>query len=307
MACMSTPTPPSQAPLSPSRTVGWRGIALCIGCFPAVLVLEYIATRAFPHLASTLAKASGGLVSLTLCFYVVLLVMEALVVGGWLRLRPSDVGLVASRLRGGIAVYAIVWLCYQGIFALLALAGPGRITLAIFWLQPTLYPAIVVTFLTYSVGVALGEEILFRGFLVPQTWQRLSAQLRPRARLLITLGISQAIFALIHIPSLLSEGDTVAGVFGRLVLVFLAGVLLALVWLQTGNLFIAVTMHGLEDGAIPLVHQTVMGDTSYLALVVMLLIIVLWPLLTRRSGLRAILTAESSIAVPARPTPSCAG
>jgi hypothetical protein len=75
-------------------------------------------------------------------------------------------------------------------------------------------------------------------------------------------------------------------------------VLLALVWLQTGNLFIAVAVHSLEDAALPLVHQTVLGDTSLLALVVMLLIVIFWPLLTRRSGLKALLAPRKPVEPP---------
>jgi membrane protease YdiL (CAAX protease family) len=267
--------------------------------FLLVILLTGLVFSAFPHLATSLSQTTGGLVSNVLCTSVILLGCEALLLGVIFRLRASDVGLIWRRAYGGVAVYMAAWLCYQVIFTLLALVSPGHVSLEPYWRQPAQYPAIAGVFLTYSTGVALCEETLFRGFLVLQVWQRLSGRLDPWRRLAFTLAISQGIFAIVHVPAILTEGDMPGVALLRLGSIFLAGVLFALVWLKTGNLFIAVAVHGLADGAIPLIHQTAVNDSSYLAWGVVLVILVLWPMFAGHSGLVAALApVERGAGVP---------
>jgi membrane protease YdiL (CAAX protease family) len=301
---MSTPSSSrSYAPLSPARSVGWSGITLVVMGYVVLLALELALVGIFPDLGARLSRVAEGVITLPLGFSAVLLVVEALILFGWLHLHPRDVGLVRARVLGGIAVYLGVWIVYQGVFVALDALSHRPITLESFWSQPASYLAVLGVVLTYSLGIALSEEIVFRGFLVLQVWQTLCPRFRPWVGLVVTLGISQGIFMVIHIPAVLSEGQGPLGLVLRLAAIFVLGTLLALLFLQTQNLFIAVAVHGLADGAIPLVHQTVLQDTSWLALVAAIVLLLSWPVVTGYHGLRQgvgqNIEPESKTALPA--------
>jgi uncharacterized protein len=267
-------------PLSPSRTINWYSISLAVIAYLILVSIEFAILPMFPGLGTVF----------TLCFSMLLLMIEIVLFFGIFHMKPRDVGLVAPHIMEGIIVYLCVWICYQIVFAILGLVGQGQIIVASYWVQPQKYPTIFMTLLTYVLGIALTEEILFRGFLVPQIWQLLKHGQSPWGRLIKTLAISQTIFALIHIPSLLFQRADPIEILVRLCTIFIIGVLLALVWIQTQNLFIAVAVHALTDATIPLFHQTVLADTSWFVFITSIILLLLYSL--RQPGLRQSLTTS---------------
>ena len=61
------------------------------------------------------------------------------------------------------------------------------------------------------------------------------------------LLLSQAVFALLHVPVLLLRGLDGGGVAGTLVMLFVVGIVFALVYAATGNLWLAVGAHALGN------------------------------------------------------------
>lgn len=268
--------------------MGWRGVIGVSLLFLALVLGLFALEGRAPGLFITISRGSDGLLSLTLLFYVVVLAVMLLVMLGAQRLRAADIGLVRANIRGGALAYVVVWVGYQILLAILSIVTYGRPVLESAWSAPANYPAIAGGIITYVFGTALTEEIIFRGYLLPQCWLALPSTprtRRPWARLALALLISQGIFALVHIPVTVLQGAGVAGLLFQLLSLFVLGVLLALVYLQTRNLFVVVAIHGLSDWAMPLFHQPVLGDLSLLAFVALVAVLLLWPVITRRSGL----------------------
>ncbi|MGI8437877.1 MAG: CPBP family intramembrane glutamic endopeptidase [Chthoniobacterales bacterium] len=106
-------------------------------------------------------------------------------------------------------------------------------------------------FLGQVLGNALFEEIVFRGFLFQQVRSRLlRAGRRPTTALILGIGTSQAVFAAIHVPLRLKSGLALSALPAELPLLFILGVLLALVYWRTGNLFVSVgTTHAFKHAS----------------------------------------------------------
>lgn len=277
---------PAASPLRPSRAVGWRGVALISLLFLALLAGLFVLEWRAPYdLFRAISRLSGGALPLTFLFYMVTLAVMLLVMLGVQRLKASDIGLVRANIRGGVIAYLLIWVVYQILLAGLSLVSGGHIRLETMWSTPADYPLIAGRVITYVFGTALTEEIIFRGYLLPQCWLALRNTRRPWFRLGLALLVSQGIFALVHIPATLLQGASVGDLLIRLATLFALGVLLALVYLQTRNLFVVVAIHSLSDWPMPLFHQSVLGDLSLLSFVALVAVLLLWPIITRQSGL----------------------
>jgi membrane protease YdiL (CAAX protease family) len=98
--------------------------------------------------------------------------------------------------------------------------------------------------LAQLAATALVEETVFRGWLWPQLAARLSAHVVPRFASVLAAVMSQAAFALLHLPVLLS-GD--GAVVPSLLVLFATGLVFVGVYAATGNLWLAVAVHALGN------------------------------------------------------------
>jgi membrane protease YdiL (CAAX protease family) len=125
-------------------------------------------------------------------------------------------------------------------------------------------------------GNALYEEILFRAVLLDQ----LVLKLRDcQWGFLLALVGSQTIFAVLHVPNRLLQGYTFAGMAEGLGLLFLVGLLFALVYHRTGNLLIAVGVHAVNNAPTMLVATPLSGQ--FLVTVLPVGFVAAWPVLRR--------------------------
>lgn len=92
--------------------------------------------------------------------------------------------------------------------------------------------------------------------------------------MVLAVVMVQAIFATIHIPMLLVAGHGWAEVVAILPQLFIMGVALAIIYLATGNLLIAVGAHALADAymQIPRDASGFEDDFSYLYLALALVL-----------------------------------
>jgi membrane protease YdiL (CAAX protease family) len=274
----------SPSPLATSRIVGWPIIISIIVGYTVILVLFFGLIPGDP-----LYGATYGLISKTFCISAIFIGLECIIFFKWLGLRVQDVGLIRSRVIGGIIAYFSLWGLSQILFMVLGLIDQNTVTIASYWFNPSRYLAIIGIFLTYSIGIAVNEELLFRGFLVPQVWQ-LIKNTSPWKRLAITIGISQGLFTLMHLPSLFFNEFSPL----QLLSIFGIGILLTLLWLQTQNLFIAMAFHGLADGMIPLFKQSVIMDKSWLSWVYAGIFLIAYSLITRNANFRKSIQSQVS-------------
>jgi membrane protease YdiL (CAAX protease family) len=128
-------------------------------------------------------------------------------------------------------------------------------------------------------GNALYEEILFRAVLLDQLALKLQDR---RVGFPLALVGSQTGFALLHVPNRLLQGYTLPGMVEGLGLLFLMGLLFALVYHRTGNLLIAVGVHAVNNAPTMLVATPLSGQSLVTVLLVGL--VAAWPVLRRLWG-----------------------
>lgn len=230
-----------------------------------------------------LQRATGGLVTRTLVANLVLLALVLLIAVRLGRLRLVDVGLRWPQLGAGVVVTAAAWLLMQlaGLVAGLVAtggSGGGAVALDPDWAQRGVL-AMLGVLVGQLCGNALVEEVAWRGFVLPQAYGRLLTGAWWRAHagwtLVAALVVSQTAFALIHLPSRLASGLTGGDLLLDLLLPGLYGVVLALVYLRTGNLFVAIGLHALLNAPTLLFAG---GETpAMVMLAVVALVLIVWP------------------------------
>ncbi len=240
------------------------------------------------------ARSTHGCIQPTL---VVNLGLIVLLIGGVLGLGGR---LSPRRLFGSLRQVfpAILWTCalwgITQLIGVVVLSIQGGLTLDSSW---DLYGVswVLGGLLAQLAGNALLEEIAYRGFLLPQTHRRLSAIRRPALRIFAAVLISQAVFALIHIPNRMYTGLPLASYPMDLVRLLGLGALFAVIYLRTGNLLLAVGIHALLNRPTSLID---FPSSSTALLILTALLLVAWPWVSRRHGRKS--TSESFITVPPR-------
>jgi len=275
--------------VSSVQRTSWLAIALVlalVAAFNAVVNLVVFPSEAIlDGVFRPTARATLGLVRPTLLVNLVALVafVWAVMFRGF-GLEPLDVGLDRRDVARGIEITVLLWIAIQVVGAVEQLATTGTVGVAGAWTSGRAGRRIGV-FLAQAFGNALFEEVLYRGFLLTQVFLLLEGRMaNPRRRLATALVGSQVIFALFHLPNRLYQGFEPGAIPGNLALVFVSGVLFALVYYRTGNLFVAIGVHAL--GNAPL---AVVADTSFAAWLTnpaMVVLILAWRPIER--GLRVV-------------------
>jgi CAAX protease family protein len=233
----------------------------------------------FPsHILRRLEDPTIGLISSTLVANVCLLAIMI----GLFKLSDGfslyDLGLRWADMPVALGLTCLLWLGVNLLQVALALARQAPVAL-----NPDLLrlggPSALGNFIGQLFGNALFEEVMFRGFLFRQAYIRLqSLNLNVTWRVVGGAGISQVIFAAIHIPLRLSSGMALRDLPLELALLFALGFLLCLVYWRTDNLFVCVGIHALSNAPLLLVREQVDLSTSgAIAAAASLLIIAFWP------------------------------
>jgi hypothetical protein len=214
----------------------------------------------------------------TLVHLVMLAVVVAVPLWFVRELKPRHLGLDRRALPVGVAGILSLWVGLQLVGA--AVAGlSGSITFSRSW-QALGVAGWTKALVPELLGSALGEEVYYRGLLLAQGYlvAKRFANDR-RVALVASLVVVQAWFAAVHIPARLVQGTPLplpADILG----VFLLGVVFALVYLRTGNLFLAVGVHALTNDPAPLFVDPPLARAIVLGLTVLLLVV--WPHFRRR-------------------------
>jgi membrane protease YdiL (CAAX protease family) len=206
----------------------------------AIVNLVFFATDAFRPLAA----ATGGLVSGSLLINVLLLaLLVGIVILRHGRLRLYDIGVIPQHLPAGILFTLSFWGAAQLIHALGGLLHYGAIRVSPVW-EAFGLNFMIGQVLAQLIGNALFEEIAYRAFLFPQIYLKAEEQIRhPWRRLVTALALSQAAFALAHIPNRIYRGMTPEMIALDLGLLFAVGVCYTIIYWRTDNLFVVVGAH----------------------------------------------------------------
>lgn len=267
------------------RETSWPVIAAVILLAAGYPVLIWSNREFVLTVTQPIVNATGGFVQPTLLVYLPVLLV---VIGGvmlWAgRLRPRDLSLRRGDLRTGVVVTVGVWLLMQVVGVAVLIWTESPVELNGTWVTGGALAAIGAL-VAQLFGNALYEEVVFRSFLLNQFRHKLQRRLTtaPRWPVLVALVVSQAVFALIHVPNRLVGGGLTLGQLGpTLLLLFVWGTLLAVVYYRTGNLFVAIGIHAFMNTPTMLVGPPDAGILTAIALGVLLA--ALWPQFERFTG-----------------------
>lgn len=235
---------PSPVPLRHTRRTIIFAFLIAHLVLTIIVNLGLFAGNAFRPLASATGGVVTGSLVVNLFLLGVLVVVLILRIG---RLRPYDVGLIRRNVLPGAGAALLLWAAAQAIHLLVGWFNNGSIALHPDWTMVGA-GALVGLLLSQIIGNALFEEIAYRGFLFPQLYLQLQRRLRsPWARLFVALLVSQVLFALSHIPNRLYLGMSFSDLLLDQVMLLGWGVLYALLYLRTDNLFFVVGIHALGN------------------------------------------------------------
>lgn len=213
--------------------------------------------RWFPPLA-WLSSATRGMTDGTLVAGVILqLVLVLGILIGLGRLRPKELGLDLKLVWPAIQLTVLIWIACQVLHIAILLLMAKPIEVNPIWGAGS-WRLALSEWLGQLFGNCPFEEVLFRGFLLPQCLllaMHWLPQSRRRKHMAIALFLSQGYFALGHVIFNLHQPQ------GQLLLIaqFVFGLLFSAVYLRTGNLFLAIGVHALINNPAPLLSDPLPG------------------------------------------------
>lgn len=262
-----------------TRPTGWGTLLIFGGATAAYVAGSVVVFE--EGLLHPAVVATNGLVNETLlCSAAGLLVVVGGILLGVGKLGATDVGLCATKLPIGLAVTLALWVLTQLAELVIGLIHTGTVTLHHDW-AGTRASWVVGVLIGQLFGNAVFEEVAYRGFLWPQLYLKLGARRvgSQRVRFVAALVISQCFFALMHIPIRLHQGTVPGALPANLLATVFVGIFFCWIYLQTGNLFIAIGVHALINKPTPLLESALASQLVLFILVILMLL--LWPLLTR--------------------------
>lgn len=219
-----------------------------------------------------ITRATGGLMGATLQANLLNILLFCLIVFGWGKLRPMDVGLDWSKLKQGLALTALLWLAAQVIVLLINWINRD-IHLDPIWSERGI-TAVLGGLIGQLLGNALFEETEYRGFYLSQFYLKLKTQ-NEKWRLAWSVLAMLTLFILSHIPNRIFAGYTLADIPQDFVFLFINGLFFTIVYLVSGNLFLAVGIHALMNRPTMITEATFPAGIL-IGLLGLILIIVMW-------------------------------
>jgi membrane protease YdiL (CAAX protease family) len=265
-----------------TRAVSWGMLAIFVVGSSAFLVLV-LALEQTATLSALLGRSD---IPQNAFFFATQLLV---VVGGLLfsvaRLRPSDVGLVRCKLLQGVVTTILVWIVIQVTTVISEYVTADGPSLARSW-QSGRAASTLVWFLVMLLGAGLFEEIVNRGFLYPQMYLKFRGS--HIVRIAAALLVSQCLFAVAHIPAHILVRHMPARQIAMTVIAQgFAGVMLALLYLRTRNLWIGMGVHALVNAPTALFTARMPAETF------LMLLVIAWPWLVRNPRQRGFASVEA--------------
>jgi membrane protease YdiL (CAAX protease family) len=155
------------------------------------------------------------------------------------KLRFSDLGIFPTKIIPAILNGLLLWFMIQLIIA---------VVLFLFQEKLILGKVSLGYLVDQLLFFAIAEEVIFRGYLLPQLYLKLKrTKIFSAKSLWAALFISQLIFSLYHIPHRLANNTSLQDLPYQLLLLWISGLLLCYVYLRSQNLLVAVVVHALGN------------------------------------------------------------
>jgi membrane protease YdiL (CAAX protease family) len=244
-----------------------------------------------PGLLDGLTELTKGLVQRALLpniAIILVFIYGLLIVYG--KLRPRDLGLERVKVLQAACVIALVILVLQISSTVMNIISYKTLTLGNLWSKVSSSTALGILICQMFV-VAFQEEVIFRGFLMPQVYLRIKKD-NYIVKMALALVISQGLFAVWHIPIRIFSGMSLISTIISIFTVFMLGIIFALIYIRTGNIFIVMGMHGLWNAV-----QATSQSNLYIIIMVLIMVTMIFqgPRLQKLKKLNNIQKAKESL------------
>ncbi len=267
-----------------TREVSWNVILGVVIAFMGTSLLNHF-VLARHRVFYNLFDITKGLIHPILLYDVIPIAILCIILFGWGHLKPREVGFLRKALIPALLFFLGFWIVAQGFFAILSLIGTGTLELNIAWQQGWI--AVIGSLIAHLFGTAVYEDLAFRGFMLPQLFLKFggSPENQTRKYLFYAILVSQTVFSLLHIPTLISAGANSGYIIARLGAALFLGIIMALLYMRTGNLFLIIGIHALIDTNTSLFNNIEDSVEHAVYAALMILVLIIWPVFRVRDPL----------------------
>jgi len=235
------------------RASEWTAVLAALVIVFAIAIAE-VTLQSTP-LFETLRSATNGHVTIALIANVCRLVAVVAILFGAGPFRLRDAGVRIERIVPGIGIVLAIWALTQIGLATNDLVRDGMLRLHGAWRISSV--GTIVAWVREVGGSALFEELFWRGFLLAWLTAELTRRFRhPLPGAFFGMAISQALYALAHVPERLDVGIPWGQMPIDVVLLTLTGIYYGFLYLRTDNLFVPIGVHALANWPAPLFDST---------------------------------------------------
>jgi membrane protease YdiL (CAAX protease family) len=230
------------------------------------------------HWISTIDFATEGIINTTfIASFGVFLIIVIIIVRFLGQVKLNSIGLNLHELPVGLISFFGLYIILNILLLIINVAVNNPLIWYPYWMDSGT-PGI-----TWDVGNLLGqifgnvllEEVFYRGFLFIQFSKKFIKSMNS-----VTWGIilgaiaSNFLFSLLHIPSLIRQGVYGTDMVLNLLFLFAIGVLLTFVYFITENIFIAMSVHILNNISFALFND--IYPTTFLILFITIAAMIIW-------------------------------
>lgn len=210
--------------------------------------------------AADVARGFGGHVDIELVVGVVMagLVVIAFRVFG---IAFRDAGVTVPTVRNAAILLAAIWGIGQLVLVAYNVATRQPFTIAAGWRSPVLSGQQLV-FQFFAVAVI--EESVFRGWLIPQIYRRLEGRYSERAALVGAVLIAATVFTLCHIPMLVVGSNE--SITTELLHIEVLALVYSLCYLRTGGIAVGIAFHVLGNVTASLIDSPLIAGDIFTVL-----------------------------------------
>ncbi len=188
----------------------------------------------------------------------------------------NDIGVNGASMKIGYITAFIIWVLINMFQLIIGLIVNGKVLLNPSWGEDG-FTVMIGYLLSQVFGVAIQEELLFRGYLFPQLTKKMSRKYPENSTLAIFLGIilANTLFSLMHLPIRIYAGNDIFSIFFDLFVLLGLGVLFTFIYILTENIWIAIGVHALGNATTLIFSQVISADI--ILYVIILILCIIWP------------------------------
>ncbi len=251
------------------RKINVRILILIVILIPInQIVLNYLFKI---HFFIPIAKSTNYWIQPTLVANLLSLTIFSPLIFGIGKHNLYSVWMTKEKLKTSVILIFIIWLLSQTITIVVTYFSKNEIVFV------DRFNLLTGSLIAQLFGNATFEELIYRGILFMQLYILLKPKTTNSKALVFSVIISQIIFALIHIPNrlLINQVENLAI---DLLGLFLAGVVLTLIYIRTKNLAFVIGVHTLINQPFNIIDTSFPMEMSIYILI--MLTTILWNKIT---------------------------